>query len=554
MIQNAMYRSFAYILVLLLGNWRPGAVAQAKKQGQYFYKKQYIATHLPLYDKTKGLLPSPVYDEDTLLVKTYWKAWKLAFDNFHAPSSENGFVSQFIDASFNKSTFQWDDCFMSMFCNYGYPLIPGISSLDNFYAKQHQDGEICRELVTSTGQDYWINQKHEPFFSRGGYGDGGPVSITYINRKPPFPPPLLTLDGMNHPIFAWAEWESYLLTGNKKRLSRIWEPLRRYYQSLKKYLRQGNGLYMTDWASMDNSPRNIWLKGGGTGIDISSEMVLFARNMADIGSVLGRYQEASQYRNDAGDLSAIINRLMWDDNIKFYVDLTLDGTPIRIKTVAGFWTLLAGIATPEQATFLVSQLKDSATFGRLNVVPTLAADEKEYASYGGYWRGAVWAPTNTMIIEGLEAYGYHQLAYEIAMKHLELVAQVYKKTGTIWENYSPDSITYGLHADKSPVARDFVGWSGIGPIMYLIKYAIGLDANAKNNEVTWTIRSSQREGCRNFRFNHHIITLIATPFTQQSRKRTRIEINSDGAFTLKILKAGYEKKIAVTKGYYKFTL
>jgi hypothetical protein len=45
-----------------------------------------------------------------------------------------------------------------------------------------------------------------------------------------------------------------------------------YYKALIKYLRQGNGLYINDWASMDNSPGNIYFEGGGTGIDISEEM------------------------------------------------------------------------------------------------------------------------------------------------------------------------------------------------------------------------------------------------------------------------------------------
>lgn len=147
--------------------------AQVERQGQYFSKSKYIPTPIPSYQVIKKLLPAPIYDEDTSLIQTYWKAWKLAFANFHESTAENGFVSQFIDAAFNKSTFQWDDCFMSMFCNYAYPLVPGISSLDNFYAKQHADGEICRELITKTGKDYWVSKDGKTLLSKGGYGAGG---------------------------------------------------------------------------------------------------------------------------------------------------------------------------------------------------------------------------------------------------------------------------------------------------------------------------------------------------------------------------------------------
>jgi hypothetical protein len=67
----------------------------------------------------------------------YWKTWELAFRNFYEPRPESGFVSQFIDAAFNQNVFLWDSCFLTMFCDYGHPLVPGIGSLDNFYAKQY---------------------------------------------------------------------------------------------------------------------------------------------------------------------------------------------------------------------------------------------------------------------------------------------------------------------------------------------------------------------------------------------------------------------------------
>jgi len=50
---------------------------------------------------------------------------------------------------------------MTMFCNYGHAYVPGICSLDNFYCKQFEDGEICREIDRTTGKEYreWINRE-----------------------------------------------------------------------------------------------------------------------------------------------------------------------------------------------------------------------------------------------------------------------------------------------------------------------------------------------------------------------------------------------------------
>ena len=229
-----------------------------------FSNKQYQPRPLPTFADAKDRLPSPVYDENPLYVQMYWKTWQLAFRNFHEPKPKSGFVSQFIDASFNENIFLWDTCFLTMFCNYGHPWVPGIASLDNFYAKQHEDGEICREIVRTTGKDFapWTAQERPILASNsGGY------TVTYVNRTPPQPPPRLTLDGLNHPILAWAELDSVRVTGDRARLKIVYEPLVRYYRALQKYLRQGNGLYMTDWASMDNSPRNQYLLKGGTAVE-----------------------------------------------------------------------------------------------------------------------------------------------------------------------------------------------------------------------------------------------------------------------------------------------
>jgi len=543
----------AHAIVLL-----QGAQAQQKEiLGRYFAKKAYTAAPLPKYEEVKSELPSPIYDDNPLWVKTYWKAWELGFRNFHEPASHSGFVSQFIDAAFNENIFLWDSCFMTMFCNYAYPLVPGISSLDNFYAKQHGDGEICREIVRATGVDFdaWTNHESSPLFSRWGWPGSNDnlmqnrqTPVTYQGRTPPTPNPKLTLDALDHPILAWAEMEHYRITGDRSRLPEVWQPLTRYYASLQKYLRQGDGLYVTDWASMDNSPRNAYLQGGGTGIDISSEMTLFARQLAAIAQMLGKDEEARQYSTEADELAQIINQRMWDEQRKFYFDLTLDGKLAPVMTIAAYWTLLANVASPAQAAALVAELKNPNTFGRTNPVPTLAANQQWYAADGGYWRGSVWSPTETMVIRGLENYGDDDLAREIALKHLDLVARVYENTGTIWENYSPDAVQPG-----NPAKADFVGWGGIAPIMYLLEYAIGLKPDALHNRLDWQLQPGGRRGCERFRFNGHIVSLVAEPQPSPS-KGERISVQSDGPFELRVRFAGVEKKFAVASGKREFEI
>jgi len=517
------------------------------EQGIYFAKKTYQHKPLPTFDETKKKLPAPIFDEDPDYVKCYWKAWELAFKNFHEPSPISGFVSQFIDAAFNENIFLWDTCFMTMFCNCGHPYVPGICSLDNFYAKQHEDGEICREINRATGRDfhYWVNAEGEPLFSRWGYDwekELKKENIVYRGRKAAKPSPKLTLDALNHPILAWAELESYRMSGDKARLKLVWQPLVRYYEALRKYLRQGNGLYMTDSASMDNSTRNVWLRNGGTAIDNSSEMVLFARNLSEIAANLGMESEAKMYEESAYKLSRLINRKMWDDDKSFYYDLTLNEKRVPIKTIAGFWPLLAGVADDTKAKALVEELGDPETFGTLHQVPTLAADQDGFnAETGGYWRGSVWAPTTMMVIRGLEKYGFGELARRIALNHLGNVVAVFKETGTIWENYAPQKVAQG-----APAKPDFVGWSGIAPILFLIEYAIGIKANAVTNAITWDIHSLRRVGVERFWFGGKTLSLICEePDSDQKRS---IKVTSEDMVDLTVRAANRVQHVKVPAG------
>jgi hypothetical protein len=508
--------------------------------GRYFAKTQYAPAPLPNFATTRDQLPAPIYDENTNWVAMYWKAWELAFRNFHEPARGSGYVSQFIDAAFNQNIFQWDTCFLTMFCNYAHPLVPGIGSLDNFYRKQYPDGEIAREIDRTTGATFgpWRNTERKPLFTRWGWS-GSPADVVYRDRNAPAQPPFLTLDALNHPIFSWAEREYFRITGDNQRLALVYEPLVRYYRALQEYIRQGNGLYMTDWASMDNSPRNPHLAKGGCAVDTSSQMVMFADDLALFARILSKAEEAVRFKRDAAETAARINERMWDPAKKFYFDLTWEGTRAPVKTIAGFWPLIAGIPSKEQAGSLAAELKNTNTFHRLHRVPTLAADQPGYVPHGGYWCGAVWAPTDTMVIRGLERYGQHTLARDIALNHLGCIGEVFASTGTLWENYAPDALAPG-----KPAMKDFVGWTGIGPIVYLLEFAIGLKPDAQANALAWNLSSTNRLGCQRYRFAGHVVDLVATP----SGGRWDLHVRSDAEFTLRLTVAGREQTLAVKQG------
>lgn len=498
-------------------------------RGTYFYKKKYIFERIPKIEEVINELPKPII-EDQDLVDLYHFTLKIAFKNAKVPEIGSNLISNFQDSAFNMNLFLWDSCFISRFLQYFDNLLPGIKTLDNFYHMQLQNGLIPREFSKLTGLDYpkWVNSEqfglhsyfHKIYEYRGIDKKNKQVEYYYPNlQRVPDEIPYYTLDNLNHPLLAYAEYYHYLHTGDMKRLLTVHESLYQYYESLKMHLMHKNQLYVTDWASMDNSPRNKSLL---IGIDISSEMVLFGKMLIKIYQLLNIDEfetRISSILNDIEVTTKQINDLMWDDQTGFYYDLDQNLKQIKIKTIAGFWPLLAQITNQNQAKSLVEWLENKSAFNRKHRVPSLSADEPHFQGNGGYWSGAVWSSTNLMITDGLELNGHHQLAKEIALNHLNNLLEVYKETHTIWESYPAD---YSGKGDSDKF--DFVGWSGIAPVLYLIQYYIGLKADATNNQLRWNIDLSRKKlGCQNFQFLGKKANLVADIF--KSSVKFRIETN-----------------------------
>jgi hypothetical protein len=130
------------------------------------------------------------------------------------------------------------------------------------------------------------------------------------------------------------------------------------------------------------------------------------------------------------------------------------------------------------------------------------------------------------------------LAEQIALEHLRVITRVFKDTGTVWENYAPDAPKPG-----TPAKGDFVGWSGLGPILYLIEYGIGVRADAPSNTIAWNIHSPQRVGIERLRFGNTTVSLTCTAPDAQRRRTVRVQ--SDTPFHLKLACQGAARALDV---------
>ena len=482
-----------------------------------FRMRRYEPSILPIYDH--GRLPQLIADDHPEWVAMYDKAWQLAFNNLRQPEPESGFIANFIDPAFNANTFMWDTCFMTMFGCYGRHAFPFIRTTDNFYAKQHDDGFICREINTFTGADLF--QSLDPRST-----------------------------GPN--ILAWTEWQDYQHSGDLDRLRAVFPVLVSYHRWWKDWRTHPDGSYWTSgWGSgMDNQtrvPRSEFHHRHYTWLDATMQQALNCQKLLAIAGAIGNDEFNSELTDEFEHLKHYVNMYLWDEASGFYYDRSRDGQLSTVKSIGVYWGLLSKVVPVERILRLIDHLVDSRSFKRPHRIPTQAYDSPDYNDYGGYWLGGVWSPTNLMVLRGLAECSERSLAYAIARNHLEQVARVYTETGTLWENYSPE-----LAQPGRPASRDFVGWTGNSAITIPIEFVMGIQSINNGRDIQWDIHLSERHGVRNYPLGQsHEIDLLCE---RDPHFPPRLTIKTPTSFTLYLQWESHSREIRLAAGEHQFSL
>jgi glycogen debranching enzyme len=116
----------------------------------------------------------------------------------------------------------------------------------------------------------------------------------------------------------------------------------------------------------------------------------------------------------------------WYDRMGLYYDYDLrTERSIQVNTITTFLPLFAGVASKAQAERLInSHLTNPSEYasqdGIRYGVTTTARTEPTWESRR-YWRGPVWIITNWLVLEGLQRFGYDDLADRIRQDTLHLV-------------------------------------------------------------------------------------------------------------------------------------
>lgn len=165
-----------------------------------------------------------------------------------------------------------------------------------------------------------------------------------------------------------------------------------------------------------------------------------------IAEILGKANEAAEWRTRAAKRKAAMEKYLWDAESGMFFDYDFrNGQRSKYVFAATFYPLWAGLATREQARTVEGNVKKFEQPGGL------VTSTKES---GAQWDFPYeWAPIQLLADEGLRRYGFDEDADRLSEEFLSTVLENFARDGTIREKYnavtrsSETKVSAGYHAN-----------------------------------------------------------------------------------------------------------
>ncbi|QLE56346.1 trehalase family glycosidase [Nostoc sp. TCL26-01] len=161
---------------------------------------------------------------------------------------------------------------------------------------------------------------------------------------------------------------------------------------------------------------------------LNSLLYQMEQDLGKIQAILGNQELAQQWSDRATLRRERINQYLWDDAKGLYLDYHFQNGECRAYEFATtFYPLWTGLASPEQAQYLVKNLPLFEACGGIFTSTRVTGNQWD-APFG-------WAPLTLIAVWGLHRYGYHEEGDRIAHKFLNMAIKEFERFGNLVEKY-----------------------------------------------------------------------------------------------------------------------
>lgn len=165
-------------------------------------------------------------------------------------------------------------------------------------------------------------------------------------------------------------------------------------------------------------------------VDLNSLLYHLELTIAETYSILRQPILERKFLRLANQRKAAVRKYLWDEKQKYFVDYDYKtGKRTGKVTLAAAFPLFVKIATPVQARAVAKRIeKDFLKQGGL--VTTLEDNGQQWDYPNG------WAPLQWVAIQGLRAYGFHELAQKIKKRWIKTCVDMFNEQGKMVEKYN----------------------------------------------------------------------------------------------------------------------
>jgi alpha,alpha-trehalase len=159
----------------------------------------------------------------------------------------------------------------------------------------------------------------------------------------------------------------------------------------------------------------------------------------------------------------LLRREFYNEKLGWYCDYSMDSSkPMNNPTLAGMYPLFFKLADEKEVPGIVDFLKKNFLKDG-GVATSLKNTGQQWDAPNG------WAPLQWITIIGLENYGYHELAKEIATRWVNLNKKVFNVTGKLMEKYDVVDTNKPAGGGEYP-SQDGFGWTNGVLLALMNKY------------------------------------------------------------------------------------
>lgn len=155
-------------------------------------------------------------------------------------------------------------------------------------------------------------------------------------------------------------------------------------------------------------------------VGLNSLYVLDGECLAQIATILGKEDDAKAFTADYERQKQLIREKLWNEQDGIFENRFWSGDFSKRLSPTNFYPLLAGIPNPQQAQRMIKEhLLNTKEFWGTYVLPSISRNDPAFVDQF-YVRGTIWPMLNYLVYQGINRYGFDDVARRFAQKSYDL--------------------------------------------------------------------------------------------------------------------------------------